>query len=570
MSKTNKDYAGEDYVYALLTSESMGTNVFYSDNYNDENCAKYVFMNNGAKSSDIEVSGVGYPIGFNFMYNGQEFNRVGISSNFYIKLGKANNEVFSMYNDTIPGGIFKLGNDSLRSNIIGLFQLDPNLFSNYRANIRYQLVGYPGKRVFVVKYIYVNEDVWSNIRYIFLNEWKNEVEFWFGLTKTKPSSTYPVYCGIRGDNNKTTNLNIRKIIYGDNTWLTSIDGDSLSYCDYNSSCLPTNIAYKFTPVVSNILHSPTAFFKFRSWDSIPNYIGLTGSTNTTGYVFANGATEIPTNVTISWSPEYTSSTNYYKIYFGTDSLDMNLLADSLTATEYKLPVLAEGITYYYKIIAFNASGIADPCMGSFTTTNNLIYCTPSWACNSFVESITLNTLLYTYPGTDDLRRELPFEAPYTTTLQRDSSYLFSITALSTAPCFGTCCWIDFNQDGEFDISTEQFDENSDITVPHDAILGTTKMRVGKILCTSPGSSFIPCSYNVQYQDFTITIAPNDDCTNFSFTADLSNPSCFGENTGEIQLNLSGGTLPYTIQWQKDGTTLSASGETLSNCTRGTY
>ncbi|MBN1462477.1 MAG: hypothetical protein JXQ69_01190, partial [Paludibacteraceae bacterium] len=564
-----------DYGNYIITGE---TYLEYNISSITKNAGKYLYLLD-KKDTTRTLSGNGIPVGFDFYYDGQWMDELGVSSNAYIKLGNSKNGDIIIYNDTVAGGVFMFGYDSLRNNVISGLQMKSSFFANAEAiKIGYLRSGLPGSRTFRIKIALGQTTTLAPSVTIILREWKNTIDIFYTGINVFQLTTENAFCGLRGKayNNDLSNLNIREVTNSINTWSTSSKGNSFSaHCDYNTSLTPPKgLVYTFTPPTPDTLRSPVAFIKCYSWDSIPNtiYLGL----NTSSYVFAKGAVEIPPNATLSWSPEYTSSTNYYKLYLGLDSLDMDVLADSITATEYALSSLAQGTTYYYKIVAYNNAGVAQPCTGSFTTADDLTYCSHMYAKNTFIKTITFNTLEYNYQttttdeGTWDHRRELPFEAPYTTTLQRDSSYLFTITALSTAPCFGTRCWIDFNQDGVFDTSTEQFDNATTITVPQNAVLGNTKMRVGKILCTSPGYAFTPCSTEIQYQDFTITIAPNDDCTNFSVTADISNPNCYGENTGEIELNLSGGTSPYTIQWQKDGTTLSASGETLSNCTRGTY
>ncbi len=65
--------------------------------------------------------------------------------------------------------------------------------------------------------------------------------------------------------------------------------------------------------------------------------------------------------------------------------------------------------------------------------------------------------------------------------------------------------------------------------------------------------------------------PNS-CDGTSVVAALNgatNISCFGANNGTITITISGGTGPYTIEWNKNGNTYS-SDEDLTNLTPGTY
>jgi gliding motility-associated-like protein len=61
---------------------------------------------------------------------------------------------------------------------------------------------------------------------------------------------------------------------------------------------------------------------------------------------------------------------------------------------------------------------------------------------------------------------------------------------------------------------------------------------------------------------------NQPATLFS-TENTTNPQCAGENTGSIVLVPSGGTLPYTFEWSKDGITIGNSG-TINNLDSGSY
>ncbi len=554
-----------------------------SGNYNN---ARILYLN-GKKDSAAIITGQGFPIDFDFRYDGQWMNRVGISGNWYIKLANSKDGNMTMLNDTIVGAVFDSANAELRANTICAFQGTASGYTNWPSFIKYDnTIDYPGYNTFRINVYYYKYGSIDMRVCISLREWKNQIDFYYSSLTGNPSTiAYTGVVGLRGKfpNNDSTNLNIRKITTGTNTWQSSVAGSSGSTCDYNSTTrtnilngfASSGILYSFVPPAADSIRTPVAFFKCIELDSIPNYIARGWLTDGNGgggggFVYAKNATEIPVNMTLWWSPEFTSSTNYYKLYFGTDSLDMELLGDSLTTNSFTLPMLAGNIRYYYKIIAYNATNVAAPCSGSFVTKKELVYCSPSWEGNGFIKTITFNTQIYTHPGVDDYRRELPFEAPYTTTLQRDSSYLFNITALTGVPCFGTRCWIDFNQDGVFDASTEQFNNATYITVPHNAVLGTTKMRVGKILCTSPASSFIPCSYNVQYQDFTITIAQNDGCIGLSINPVSVNPSCFGDNNGSIDLNISGGLSPYTVSWQKNYKTITANTASLTTLSKGIY
>ena len=73
----------------------------------------------------------------------------------------------------------------------------------------------------------------------------------------------------------------------------------------------------------------------------------------------NGASNQPTNTTISWSAGSGSPTSY-DVYFGTD-LNPSLVSNNQLGTTYNPGVLTPSTTYYYKVIPSNSTGDATDC-----------------------------------------------------------------------------------------------------------------------------------------------------------------------------------------------------------------
>ncbi len=67
---------------------------------------------------------------------------------------------------------------------------------------------------------------------------------------------------------------------------------------------------------------------------------------------ANGATQQPSNPTLSWSGENAKS---YTVYWGTDASNLTNKSETLTATSYKLSGL-ESTTYYWQVVASTEYG----------------------------------------------------------------------------------------------------------------------------------------------------------------------------------------------------------------------
>lgn len=65
---------------------------------------------------------------------------------------------------------------------------------------------------------------------------------------------------------------------------------------------------------------------------------------------------------------------------------------------------------------------------------------------------------------------------------------------------------------------------------------------------------------------TMASATLTEPTPLGFTTSYANIACFGDSSGSVTANISGGTSPYTYSWQYDGST----SQTISNLPEGTY
>jgi hypothetical protein len=574
---------------STFADENGTTYIFNNDGGSgpiDTNITRYFFLNTGGSIKDTVAAGPGYPIGFNFMYNGLTFDRLGISGNMYIKLGNSTNGNLSMYNDSIAGGVFAAGRNTLRSNVISIFQSDYTLFENFPLALSYGLFGYPGNRSFKVNYTY--DKYFSGYPFtmyasIVLNEWNNTIDLvYYGPIYALygwPSTTQSIFCGLRGSDQ--SDFSSRKVTSGVNTWETSLPGIlAADKCDFNQTLFPSYLSdsgllYQFTPPYTPAApHCPEAYFTALQAGN-PGYLPadypVTGVIQN-GYFPAANAVEVPTNSVLNWSPEYSTDTIYYDVYLGLDSLDLNLLGSNITVTSLQLPTLAANTRYFYKVVAHDTYGSSPDCVHSFTTDSTLSYCNPPIG-NSSYQTITLNTFSYTYPGgTEDSRGQFEATAPYTTTLQRGSSYTLHYTPIVGVGCFAFKCWIDFNQNGVLDDPGEEFqtdiNNNATIVVPVNAVLGQTKMRIRTTYGCAP-ETFTPCSVNGG-QDFIITIGPAVGCESLLVDTSLVNLPCHGDSTGNIALGITGGSAPYHITWQKNMAPYSDTTAVIDSLSSGTY
>jgi hypothetical protein len=544
------------------------------------NPLKCIYVGDTVGTSTSSASGQGFPIGFNFIYNGEVFDQIAIGGNGYIKLGKSG-QTITLLNDTLPGSIFD--NSELHNNIIAAFQTNADMFTPQPGNvskINIGLNGVPGSRVCIIDYYYFdgNGAVWEY--QIELCEMNNLIKFAYGTFDLyAPLNIYTqVAVGITG-NQYFIN---RKIINGTNTWLTSVQGNSDSdLCDFNSSLMPGSsnsaqiLYYTWTPPVP-APSAPTCPFSFFYMDTA--YNGLAYSQ----YIFANGATNVVTNPTLYWSDVSVTSNQptTYDVYLDISNPPLIPVAQNLSTTSYTPSILAPNTTYYYNIVPKNASGKDSACVGSFTTDSTLQYCLVNYGSGR-INSFAVNTLSFVASNSNN-QEKLPAISPYTTTLKRDTTYNCTITLNSidanTYPysnTTGVAAWIDFNQDGNFNDPGDAVGSGSaglngtitfPISIPDIAKLGTTTMRLA--YKGDNYESLAPCTNSYDLggdEDFTVTIAPTTSCQNFTISPITANVNCYGQSNGSINLNAAGGTIPYAINWTNGNST----GE-ITNLTKGIY
>ena len=137
-------------------------------------------------------------------------------------------------------------------------------------------------------------------------------------------------------------------------------------------------------------------------------------------------------------------------------------------------------------------------------------------------------------------------------------------------------WIDLNQNGVFEASELLFDQGSadqtvnvtgQIVIPALTPLGITRMRVQ--MAYVGGNTNLPdvcASYTWgEVEDYCIEFVPGNIC-GLNVTETVSNPLCFGNNDGSIEVLASSGSGNYAYQWDNN---LGSNGD-LFNLGEGTY
>ncbi len=208
------------------------------------------FVDPAVPAGGTGTTGVGLPIGFNFTFNGQVFDRFGINNNGWIGLGQsaltpavniASSDSYACISNTTNTTPAQLGN-----RIAGL-SLD--LQGQTGSVLRYETVGVAPNRVLVVQWLGYCRfgQTGMNLNFqIRLNETSNIVEVVYGAF-TPIATNYLPQVGMRGQTN--ADFNNRSVVNGTNTWATSTAGaTNNASCAFVNGFVPASgQIYRWTP-----------------------------------------------------------------------------------------------------------------------------------------------------------------------------------------------------------------------------------------------------------------------------------------------------------------------------------
>lgn len=302
--------------------------------------------------------GPGYPIGFSFLYNGESFDRIGVSNGGWISFGRSSdgNQAVSVFCSDHSGGrplshsyyatpiaphkrnrIAGMGTANLR-------QQDQSTLGGVTSEFRVATVGTAPNRVCVVqwknfRYSYSNYNDVANFQ-IRLNEADNSVDVRFG-DMVWPSGV-GAYCqiGLGGRNN--TDYNNRETVPDEPTflydWNTTVQGaDSGSSCvmSYDS---PFNEPYTATPPVPGLnFHWAAPSCAVPAWPLTLSEVTYESAL-------------------VEWTSVAPSMTYDYVVATINDPNDPNAIT---TGSTQALSVFVSGLqplTYYYAFVRSNCGG----------------------------------------------------------------------------------------------------------------------------------------------------------------------------------------------------------------------
>ena len=362
-----------------------------------------------------------------------------------------------------------------------------------------------------------------------------------------------------------------QIIYRTETvYLTSTS----QYTDWRTACI--NAATDLYGASSNeVIQVQNAWYAVG--------IGTPGSSSTCVPPLALAAANITdSSALISWAP-IPGAAGYTLQYKNASAMSFTTVT-GITASSYILSGLTPGSSYQVQVATDCGTSGSSPYGAAivFTTsgTATIVYCTSTGAKADGITNVAFNTINNTSSSTG----YSDYTATQSTTVYTNNTYPISVRLNTGGNKTNYAkAWIDWNHDGVFDTSTEEYDlgtatNTSDglttlsslpVTVPAAAVIGSTRMRVSTQYNATP----LPCraSFDGEVEDYSILVAGGAPCGTPA-TAAASSIT----NTGAIlSWAAVSGATGYNLQYKLSNAfvwttvSVSANSYTLSGLTAGT-
>ncbi len=224
----------------------------------------------------------------------------------------------------------------------------------------------------------------------------------------------------------------------------------------------------------------------------------------------NGATDFPANSTITW--EASALATGYKVYIGTTSGGTDVANGVSVSTNSYSASLTPFVTYYAKVLPYNAAGEPTGCTEITFTTKDLSYCAAGADQITYekIDNVNFNgnnNASTSTAGYEDFT-SVVFEAA------KESTYPIAVTISADYDAGDRVyVWIDYNKNGIFDtnekveLSQAQV-ASGNIVVPANAVEGNTRMRV-RLSWSTTGGNDTSCGNSTygQVEDYTVKILP---------------------------------------------------------------
>jgi hypothetical protein len=482
------------------------------------------------------VLGPGMPIGFNFTYNDTVYNKFGVCANGWIILGNGSVD-FSNANLNVPLS------SAMRKVIAGAGR---DLEAQTNASISYATLGTAPNRTLIIQwkdYTRFNNVALDSLNFqIRLEETTNFIHVVYGKMLTGSAQTNLTQVGLKGGT--ATDLNMRTTAA--NWTATTSTLVNTAGCPLNGTIFPPNgLTFTWIPPIPCTI-PPTA--GIASLDSLSNcpslkVLSLTGSS-------------IGIGISLQWLVSADNIT--WDTISGANTTTYSVIQTS--SNYYRCVITCSGVTDSSNVILVNGVSSATTC-----------YCNTSLHANANCQAGNIND--FSIGGTSfanlgsgcgqlngNSYSVYADTGSTTTTLFAGFNYNFNLTSTGN----GTISlWIDYNQDGSFDVSeytqiaataVANTANSVLVTIPGNALNGKTGMRVRYRLTGGANGAANACTQNYgsgETEDYFITINQPPPCVappTAGTASSSANAVCAGVSYN-LQLNGNTSGLGLTYQWQ---------------------
>lgn len=485
-------------------------------------------FNNDAAGALPPVTNTGFPIGFNFNYNGITYDRFAVSTNGWILLG---NGTFQIGDQAYFEPPISTAGPSGFANVVSALGLD--LEAQGGGSFRFQTIGTSPNQILVVQWkkyqVYGTNGYDLNFQ-IRLNETSNVIDIVYG-TMQSPVNGESAEVGLRGLTNADFNNRFTLTDWAATTSGTTNDAT----CEIDDGLTPAmGLTFTWTPPAA-CNGSPLAGSAMVDDSLVCNAqffnLSLAGASANSG-------------LTYQWQSS-ADTTNWTDI-------------SGATTSNY---ASTENITTYFRAIVScgSFSSISDYIRVDFTADPLQCYCSANLGggCDStdHIESVVIQgTTLNNSSWCDDLNdysySVYPASGNTTAVLETSSTYSLEVSSSTTSII---SMWIDYDRSGTFD-STEwvQVDTNSvagtpsivSFTVPGSAPSGQTGMRIRSRFTGNPNGATDACTTfgSGETEDYVVSIVTLTGLTKIGSDIFRMSPNPANDKVFIDMGNLSNGKL----------------------------
>ena len=200
---------------------------------------------------------------------------------------------------------------------------------------------------------------------------------------------------------------------------------------------------------------------------------------------SDGATEVSLSETLTWEEEINASS--YSVEVANDASFTQIISSgTVVSNVYETNNLDKETTYFWRVKAVSNCNESTFSTAFSFTTLVASYCTSSFVSEAdHITNVTFNAI-----NNNSENDEIDGYEDYTainTNVERGETHQISVTFDSDGYQDNCTIFIDWNNDYIFDVATERYDlgtasgglntKTLDITVPNNAEIGATRMRV---------------------------------------------------------------------------------------------